>query len=117
LTDPPLLSLARLRGSSGTGSSRGDERCADVKLDLGLVDERDVARVALVDLAVVEGGDAALRRTDLVSAERQAPLVEEVPERKAPPDRRLEVDDAVGDVRVQPVNLPNRCCGAIFTET
>jgi len=35
-----------------------------------------------------------LRRTDLVSAQRQAPLVEEVPERKAPPDRRLDVDGA-----------------------
>jgi hypothetical protein len=54
-------------------------------------------------LPVVEDGDVALRRTNLVSAERQAPLVEEVPEGKAPVDRRLDVDDAVGGVRVQPV--------------
>jgi hypothetical protein len=65
--------------------------------------ERDVPRVALEDLAVVQGHHAAAGRADPAGAQRLAPLVEEVAQGVVPLDRRLDVDDAVGGVRVQPV--------------
>lgn len=44
---------------------RCDQRLADLKLNLSVRVERHVARVALVDLAVVDNHDMTLRRTDL----------------------------------------------------
>ena len=82
---------------------RLDERRADLKLDLGVGVQRDVARVALVHLPVVDGYHVPAGRADLVRAERLAPYVEEVAQRVGALDRGLDVDDAVGGVRVQPV--------------
>ena len=50
----------------------------------------------------------AARGANLVSAQGLAPLVEEVAEREAAPDRRLDVDDAVWCVRLQPVEARPR---------
>jgi cyclase len=80
-----------------------DERRADLELDLGVRVQRDVARVALVHLPVVDGHHVPLGRADLVRAERLAPYVEEVAQGEGALDRRLDVDDAIGGVRVQPV--------------
>ena len=82
---------------------RRNERGADLELDLRLRVQRDVPRVALPDLPVVDGRHVPLGRADLVRAERLAPYVEEVTQGVGALDRRLNVDDAVGGVRVQPV--------------
>ncbi len=93
---------------------RGDQRPAHLQLDLGVCGERDVARVALVDLAVVEGHHGPGGRAGPVGAERLAPLVEEVAQGEGPLDRRLDVDDAVRGVRVQPVEtVPVGCERAV----
>jgi len=65
--------------------------------------ERDVPRVALEDLAVVDRHHVPAGRADLAGAERLPPLVEEVAQRVGPVHRGLDVDDAVGGVRMQPV--------------
>src|SRR5258705_4177206 len=65
--------------------------------------ERDVARVALIHLAVVDRHDMALDRPERRWSERLAPLVEEVAKRVGAVDRRLDVDDAVRRMGVQPV--------------
>src|SRR5260370_291730 len=54
------------------------ERGADLQLDLGVRVQRDVPRVALVDLPVVDGHHVPAGRAHLVRAQRLAPLVEEV---------------------------------------
>jgi imidazole glycerol-phosphate synthase subunit HisF len=82
---------------------RRHERGAHHQLDLSVRRERDVARVALEHLAVVEGHHVPGLRPDPVGAERLAPYVEEVAQGVGPLDGRLDVDDAVGGVRVQPV--------------
>jgi imidazole glycerol-phosphate synthase subunit HisF len=93
----------RLQAGRERDLLRRDQRGADLQLDRGVRVERDVARVALVDLAVVDRGHVPSRRADLVRPERLAPLIEEVPQGVGAVDRRLDVDDAVGGVRVQPV--------------
>jgi cyclase len=80
-----------------------DERRADLELNLGVRVQRDVTRVALVHLPVVDGHHVPLGRSDLVRAEWLAPYVKEVAQGEGALDRRLDVDDAVGGVRVQPV--------------
>src|SRR4029077_3510359 len=80
-----------------------DERRADLKLDLGVSVQRDVARIALIDLPVVDGHHVPAGRADLVRTEWLAPYVEEVTQGVGALDRGLDVDDAVGGVRVQPV--------------
>jgi imidazole glycerol-phosphate synthase subunit HisF len=82
---------------------RRHQRRADLKLDLRVRGQRDVTRVALEDLPVVDSRHVPARRADLVRAERLAPDVEEVTQGVGALDRRLDVDDAVGGVRVQPV--------------
>src|SRR6516162_5825070 len=82
---------------------RRDERGADLELDLRLRVQRDVPRVALPDLPVVDGLHVPALRAELVRAERLAPDVEEVTQGVGALDRGLDVDDAVGGVRVQPV--------------
>src|SRR5262249_34882385 len=81
---------------------RRDERLADVELDLRVRAERDIARVPGPDRAVVERGHLPLRRPGLRRRERLVPDVEEVAERECPVHRRLDVDDPVGRVRVEP---------------
>jgi hypothetical protein len=65
--------------------------------------QRDVPRVAPVQLAVVERGHLAGGRAGLVAAQRLAPDVEHVAQGERAVYRRLDVDDAVSGVRVQPV--------------
>jgi imidazole glycerol-phosphate synthase subunit HisF len=95
---PVRLQAARERDLLGL-----DKRRADLELNLGVRVQRDVTRVALVHLPVVDGHHVPLGRADLVRAERLAPDVEEVAQRVGALDRRLDVDDAVSGVRVQPV--------------
>jgi imidazole glycerol-phosphate synthase subunit HisF len=80
-----------------------DERRADLELNLRVRVQRDVTRVALVHLPVVDGHHVPLGRADLVRAERLAPDIEKVAQRVGAVDRRLDVDDAVSGVCVQPV--------------
>jgi cyclase len=82
---------------------RLDERRANLKLDLGVGVQRDVARVPLEHLPVVDGYHVPAGRADLVRTEWLAPDIEEVTQRVGALDRGLDVDDAVGGVRVQPV--------------
>ncbi len=72
-------------------------------LDLSVCVERDVTRVPLVHLAVVQSDHMAGCRANRVRSERQAPFVEEVAQRVGALDRGLDVDDAIGRVSVQPV--------------
>src|SRR5260221_10126946 len=108
-----LASLRRPRRRSGRSRElqtagpgyrfRGDQRLADLELDLGVRGERDAAGVALVHLAVVDRGDVSLGRPDGGGPEPLAPFVEEVAQGVGALNRRLDVDDAVGGVGVQPV--------------
>jgi imidazole glycerol-phosphate synthase subunit HisF len=82
---------------------RGDQRGADLQLNLGVRIERDITRVALIHLAVVDGNHVSGFVAHLVRPERQAPFIEEVTQGVGAMDRGLDVDDAVGGVRVQPV--------------
>jgi hypothetical protein len=75
----------------------------DVELDDAVRAERDRARIAPESAPVDERGDTLARAGDLASSERLVPEVEELPERVRPLDRRLDVDDPVACVRVQPV--------------
>jgi imidazole glycerol-phosphate synthase subunit HisF len=93
----------RLQAARERDLLRLHERRADLKLDLRVRGQRDVTRVAQEDLPVVDGHHVPARRADLVRAERLAPDIEEVAQRVGALDRRLDVDDAVGGVRVQPV--------------
>ena len=61
-------------------------------------------RLLLPELAVVVRGDPPADRADLVGGERLVPLVEEVAQRVDALGRRLDVDDPVGGVGVQPVD-------------
>ena len=90
---------------------RCDERGAHLQLDLGVRGERDVPRVTLEDLAVVDRHHVPASRANLGGAERLPPLVEEVAQRVGPVHRGLDVDDAVSSVRVQPVEA-----GPLFDE-
>jgi O-acetylserine/cysteine efflux transporter len=104
LSSLPMLTPRRGLEAAGPGDRfRGHEGLPDQQLDLGVRGERDVAGITPVGLAVVDRGDVAPGRTDLPGAERLAPLVEELAEGVAAVDGRLDVDDAVGGVRVQPV--------------
>src|SRR5690242_5008911 len=106
LMRPPLLPWPRSAGLQAVGPGdrlRGDQGGADLELDLGMLRDRDVARVAVIDLVVVDRGDVPLLRADLTGPQRLSPYLEEVAQREGPVDRRLGVDDAVGGVRVQPV--------------
>ncbi len=93
----------RLQAAGPGDRYRRDERRADLELDLGVGGERDVAGVALVQAAVVDRGDMPAGRPDLPRPERQAPLVEEVAQGVDAVHRRLDVDNAVGGMGVQPV--------------
>ena len=68
----------RLQAGRERDLLRRDQRGADLQLDLRVRGQRDVARVALVHLPVVDGHDGAGGRADPVRAERLAPHVEEV---------------------------------------
>src|SRR5260370_472889 len=76
---------------------------ADRELDVGVRGERDVRGVALVHLAVVDHGNVPAGRAGLARPERLAPFVEEVAQGVGALNRRLDVDDAVRGVGVQPV--------------
>jgi cyclase len=93
----------RLQAARERDLFRLDERRTDLKLNLRVLGQRDVTRVAQEDLPVVNGHHMPARRADLVRAERLAPYIEEVAQGVGALDRRLDVDDAVGGVRVQPV--------------
>src|SRR5215467_7268400 len=82
---------------------RRDQWGAHLELDLGVLGERDVARVALVQVAVVDRGDVALGRADLAGPEWLAPLGEEAVQRARVLRRRLDVNEAVRGMSVQPV--------------
>src|SRR5207253_7263662 len=69
---------------------------------------RDRAWVAREGVAVEVGGDGAGRRAHAARAERLAPDVEVVAERVGALDRRLDVDDPVARVAVQPVEARSR---------
>src|ERR1700730_7352364 len=77
---------------------RGDQRGADVELEVLVGAERHVARVSLEELAGVHHGDLALGRAYLARAEGLPPFVEELAERVGALNRRLDVNDAVGRV-------------------
>src|SRR5499427_892400 len=94
---------SRLQAARPGDRLGSDQGSADLELDLGVLGQRDVARVAVVDLAVVDGRDAPLGRAGLARPQRLPPHVEEVAQREGPVDRRLDMDDAVGGVRMQPV--------------
>src|SRR6266700_2698549 len=101
---PPTL--GQPAGLQGAGESDGlwrDKRGADLELDLGVGVEGDVARVAHISLAVVDGDDPTRGRAHLTRPERLAPLVEEVAEGEGAMDRGLDMDDPVRVVAVQPV--------------
>jgi imidazole glycerol-phosphate synthase subunit HisF len=97
------LQAIRLQAVRERDLLRGHERGVDLQLNLGVRVQRDVTRVALVDLPVVDGHHVPAGRADLVRGERLAPFVEEVAQGVGALDRGLDVDDAVGGVRVQPV--------------
>jgi imidazole glycerol-phosphate synthase subunit HisF len=82
---------------------RGDQRGSDLQLNLGVRIERDIARVALIHLAVVDGDHVSGCLADLVRPEWQAPFIEEVTQGVGAMDGGFDVNDAVGGVRVQPV--------------
>ena len=82
---------------------RGDQRGSDLQLNLGVRIERDIARVALIHVAVVDGDHVSGRLADLVRPEWQAPFIEEVTQGVGAMDGGFDVNDAVGGVRVQPV--------------
>src|SRR5260221_4519544 len=82
----------------------GDEWLTDLKLDLSMGVQRDVARVALIDLAVVDRHDMALDLPDRRWPERLAPLIEEVAQRGGAADRRLDMAHAGRRMDVQPVH-------------
>src|ERR1700687_1153185 len=65
--------------------------------------KRDLARVPPIALTVVDGRDGAGGRPDLGRAQGLSPHVEEVAEGIDALDRRLDVDDSIGRVGVQPV--------------
>src|SRR6266704_5259720 len=78
---PPTLGQpAGLQGAGESDGLRRDKRGADFELNLGVGVEGDVARVAHISLAVVDGDDPARGRAHLTRPERLAPLVEEVAE-------------------------------------
>src|SRR6478672_10726350 len=80
----------------------GEERFADLELDLCVGEERDLARVAGEDASVEERSYVSVERSDTLAAERLSPDVEEVTEGVHPLNRRFGVDDPVGRVGVQP---------------
>src|SRR5450755_3233606 len=95
-------------GSSPAGGSerhrlRCNRRLTHVELDHSVLAQRDRPRILGPRLAIDERRDLAGGGPDLVGAQRLAPLVEEVAEGVDPRARRLDVDDAVGGVRVKPV--------------
>src|SRR6476646_7154396 len=73
---------------------------ADLELDLRVPGQWDFARVGFDPTTVVDRGDGAFRGPDAFGAEGLTPLVEELAQRVDPFDRRLDVDDPVGRVRV-----------------
>src|SRR5215467_1325455 len=94
---------SRLQAARPGDRLGSDQGSADLELDLGVLGQRDVAGVAVVDLADVDGRDVPLGRAGLARPQRLPPYDEEVAQREGPVDRRLDVDDAVGGVRMQPV--------------
>jgi hypothetical protein len=97
---------------------RRHERSPHLELDLGMGGQRDVSRAALVGATVVDGRHRPGRRPDLSPAEPLSPDVKEIAQRERPLDRRLDMDDPVSRMRVQPVEAvpsagvrPNRSLG------
>src|SRR5260370_8738378 len=82
---------------------RPDKRRPDRKGDLGMLVERGIRRVAAVNLAVLDGCDPSMGGPDLRRAERLAPLGKEIAEGVFAVNWRLDVNDPVGGMRVQPV--------------
>src|SRR5262249_36773918 len=92
----PRLPRPRCAGLQAAGPGdrlRGNQRSADLELDLGMLRDRDVSRVAVVGLAVVDHRDVPLLGADLIGPQRLAPNAEEVAQREGAVDRRLGVDD------------------------
>src|ERR1700735_594238 len=89
-------------------------RGPDVELNLVVVAQRDVVRVAGVQLGLLAGRceedrHVARGRADLRLAEGDAPLVEKLTQGEALRGaRRLNVDDPVVGVHVQPVEAAPR---------
>src|SRR5437764_8672713 len=81
---------------------RCEERPADLEFDLALREEWDSAGVAGEDASVEERGNRSVRRAHAAACEWLAPDVEEFTERVRALGRRLDVDDSVGSMRVQP---------------
>src|SRR5579862_9429737 len=104
--------VARLQRSPDRPPRRRHERRADLQHHVGVRLERDRARVARERLSVNPRLQrlalARTRRGGNGPAERLAPHPEEVIEDERAILRRLDVDDAVGRVRVQPVDAPLR---------
>src|ERR1700722_5064636 len=97
------------RSEAGDGPVDGfrcDQRGADIELQVLAGAERRVARVAGEQAAVHDHGHLSAGRANLVRSEGLVPLVEEITERIGPLHRRLDVDDPVRGVGVQPVEAP-----------
>src|SRR6266516_5301844 len=89
--------------AAGEGNRLGsDLRGSDLKLDLCVRVEGDVAGVARVALAVIDRDNTAGGRAQLMRPKGLAPLVEEVAQGVGAPDRGLDVNDAVGGMGEQP---------------
>ncbi len=82
---------------------RGDNRPAHVKLDLRVRRQRDLSRVTFEQATVVDCGYVARGWPNSVGSELLSPHVEEVPEREGANHGRLDVDDPVRRVSVQPI--------------
>src|SRR5947209_3821630 len=76
---------------------------ADVELDTRVRQKRYVGRAGGIALAIDVGDDLTLNGSNLSRTQRQLPDREEIAERKAAPNRRLDVHDTVASVRVDPV--------------
>src|SRR3954469_2192798 len=90
-----------LEAARKSDQARRDERAAEHELDLRVLVQRDRARVAAEALAVDVGDHPARERTEVAAVEALVPDIEELPELERDLRRRLDVDDAVGRVRVK----------------
>jgi branched-chain amino acid transport system ATP-binding protein len=104
--DAPALRAAPV------GERRGlRERRAGLDHDVGVLREFDLARIAAiqrtVDVEAQARPAARAQRTGAFSRERLAPDGKEFAERKRADRRRLDVNQPVGRMRVQPVEAPS----------
>src|SRR5437764_7375097 len=99
---PATRSTSSLQAARERDSFGCDQRVAHLEFDLTMCEERDLARAAGEDASVEECGHRSTRGSDPMTAQWLVPDVEELAERVGALDRRFDVDDSVGGVRVQP---------------